>query len=131
MTDVGRHAADGRLALRAIGAGDLDFLDRLCSDPEALGPFEWPGFGDVRARRRRWEQDGYAGPDSTVLAVVLADGTVAGIASWSTRNRSQNIAEQKALERIGFEREGVMREVAFRNGAWRDAVIYALLRDGP
>jgi [ribosomal protein S5]-alanine N-acetyltransferase len=181
MTDVGRHAADGRLALRAIGAGDLDFLDRLCSDPEALGPFEWPGFGDVRARRRRWEQDGYAGPDSTVLAVVLADGTAAGIASWSTRNRSQpdrgvcyeiglallpehrghglgtaaqrllvdylfrftivhrleaitdseNIAEQKALERIGFEREGVMREVAFRDGAWRDAVIYALLRDGP
>lgn len=181
MTDVGRHAADGRLALRAIGAGDLDFLDRLCSDPEALGPFEWPGFGDVRARRRRWEQDGYASPDSTVLAVVLADGTVAGIASWSTRNRSQpdrgvcyeiglallpehrghglgtaaqrllvdylfrfttvhrleaitdseNIAEQKALERIGFEREGVMREVAFRDGAWRDAVIYALLRDGP
>jgi ribosomal-protein-alanine N-acetyltransferase len=44
---------------------------------------------------------------------------------------SENIAEQKALERVGFEREGVMREVAFRDGAWRDTVIYALLRDGP
>lgn len=181
MMDGGQQAADSRLALRAIGADDLDFLDRLCSDPDALGPFEWPGFGDVRARRRRWEQDGYAGPDSTVLAVVIADGTVAGIASWRTIRRAQpdsgicyeiglallpehrghglgtaaqrmlvdylftftvahrlealtdagNIAEQKALERIGFQREGVMREVAFRHGTWRDAVIYALLRDGP
>ena len=67
MTDVGQREADSGLALRALGADDLDFLDRLCTDPEALGPFEWPGFGDVRARRRRWEQDGYAGPDSTVL----------------------------------------------------------------
>jgi [ribosomal protein S5]-alanine N-acetyltransferase len=163
MTGVEQRVTENGLALRALGAGDLDFLDRLCSDPEALGPFEWSGFVDVRARRRRWEQDGYASPDSTVLAVVLADGTVAGIASWSTRNRSQperaacyeiglallpehrghglgtaahrllvdylfrftvvhrleaitesgNIAEQKALERIGFEREGVLREVAF------------------
>ena len=40
-----------------------------------------------------------------------------------------NIAEQKALERIGFTREGVLREAAFRDGARRDSVIYALLRD--
>ena len=167
------------LALRAFCEDDLGFLDRLCSDPQALGPFEWTGFGDVRARRRRWEQDGYVGPDSTALAVVLADGTLAGIASWKARNRSdpdrgicyeiglallpehrghglgtaaqqllvdyllksttvhrleaftdsENIAEQKALERIGFQREGLMREVLFQNGSWRDAVIYALLRD--
>ncbi len=170
---------DDGLALRAFRAEDLDFLDRLCSDPQALGPFEWVGFGDVRARRRRWEQDGYVAPDSTALAVVLSDGTLAGIASWKVRNRSdpdkglsyeiglallpehrghglgtmaqrllvdyllnsttvhrleaftdaENIAEQKALERIGFQREGLMREVVFQNGSWRDAVIYALLRD--
>jgi [ribosomal protein S5]-alanine N-acetyltransferase len=172
---------DNGPVLRAFREDDLGFLDRLCSDPEALGPFEWPGFGDVRARRRRWEHDGYAGPDSTALAVVLADGTLAGIASWTARNRggpssgicyeiglallpehrghglgtaaqrlladylfkfttvhrleactdSGNIAEQKALERIGFQREGVLREVGFLNGSWRDGVIYALLRDGP
>ncbi len=27
-------------------------------------------------------------------------------------------------------REGVLREVFFRDGAWRDSVVYALLRDG-
>jgi ribosomal-protein-alanine N-acetyltransferase len=42
---------------------------------------------------------------------------------------ADNIAEQKALERIGFAREGVLREVAFRDGAWRDSLIYALLRE--
>ena len=42
---------------------------------------------------------------------------------------AENVAEQKALERIGFTREGVLREVAFRDGTWRDTVIYALLRD--
>ncbi len=42
---------------------------------------------------------------------------------------AENLAEQKALERIGFTREGVLRQAAFRDGAWRDLVIYALLRD--
>jgi [ribosomal protein S5]-alanine N-acetyltransferase len=42
---------------------------------------------------------------------------------------AENLAEQKALERIGFTREGVMRAAAFRNGTWRDLVIYARLRD--
>jgi RimJ/RimL family protein N-acetyltransferase len=41
---------------------------------------------------------------------------------------ADNLAEQRALERIGFTREGVLREVAFQNGTWRDSLIYALLR---
>lgn len=164
-------------ALRAFNEDDLGFLDRLCTDPAALGPFEWFGFSDVRTRRRRWEHDGFVSADSTALAVTLADGTVVGIASWKATNRGgspgacfeiglallpdyrgkglgtaaqrllvdylfkfttvhrleactdvDNVAEQRALERIGFTREGVMREVAFQNGTWRDSVIYALLR---
>ncbi len=167
---------DDRLTLRAFCEA-LGFLDRLCTDPKALGPFEWAGFGDVRARRRRWEQDGFIGTDSAALAVVLADGTVAGIASWKAKNYgspgacyeiglallpehrgqglgaaaqrllvdylfkfttayrlealtdAENIAEQKALERIGFKREGVMRGVFCQHATWRDQAIYALLRD--
>ena len=40
-----------------------------------------------------------------------------------------NVAEQKALERIGFRREGVARGLYFRAGRWRDSVLYGLLRD--
>jgi RimJ/RimL family protein N-acetyltransferase len=86
-TRNGIGAAVDRVELRAFAEGDLPFLDRLCTDPEALGVFEWPGFVDARARRRRWEKDGYIGADSTALAVVLPDGTVAGMASWHARDR--------------------------------------------
>lgn len=40
-----------------------------------------------------------------------------------------NVAEQRALEKVGFRREGVMREVDYRAGRWVDAVMYSLLRD--
>jgi RimJ/RimL family protein N-acetyltransferase len=79
-------AAD-QVTLRAFQADDLPFLDRLCTDPEAVGAFEWPGFMDVRLRRRRWEQDGYIGDASAALAVVLPDGTVAGLVSWRAQHR--------------------------------------------
>jgi RimJ/RimL family protein N-acetyltransferase len=41
----------------------------------------------------------------------------------------ENIAEQRALERIGFRREGIMRGLAFDAGRWHDGVLYARLRD--
>jgi RimJ/RimL family protein N-acetyltransferase len=68
--------------LRAFTEDDLGFLDRLCTDPDALGEFEWPGFGDPRARRKRWESDGYISADSAAVAIVRADDTVIGIVSW-------------------------------------------------
>lgn len=41
---------------------------------------------------------------------------------------SENIAEQRALERAGFTREGILRQAQFRAGAWHDLVIYSKLR---
>ena len=55
--------------------------------------------------------------------------------STTTANRLQagteveNVAEQRALERVGFRREGVQRGLNFRAGRWRDSVMYGLLRD--
>lgn len=43
----------------------------------------------------------------------------------------ENIAEQRALERIGFRREGIMRGLAFDGGRWHDGVLYARLRGDP
>jgi RimJ/RimL family protein N-acetyltransferase len=168
---------DDRLVLRPFREADLPFLDRLNTDPDALGQYEWGGFTDVRAGRRRWEEDGYVGRESAALAVDPGDGAVAGIATWkvsrhggpagvcyeiglallpehrehglgtaaqrllaehlfrfTTAHRleaqtdADNVAEQKALERLGFQREGLLRGARFRDGSWRDLVIYGLLR---
>jgi RimJ/RimL family protein N-acetyltransferase len=42
---------------------------------------------------------------------------------------TDNVAEQRALERVGFRREGVLRGLYFRGGHWRDSIMYGLLRD--
>jgi ribosomal-protein-alanine N-acetyltransferase len=41
----------------------------------------------------------------------------------------ENIAEQRALEKIGFQREGMLRSAEFRDGAWRDVVVFGKVRD--
>jgi ribosomal-protein-alanine N-acetyltransferase len=78
---------DDQLILRPFNEGDLPFLERLSTDPDALGPYEWAGFTDARSRRRRFDSDGYVSAQSTALAVVLPDQTVAGIASWEANTR--------------------------------------------
>jgi ribosomal-protein-alanine N-acetyltransferase len=169
---------DDQPILRAFTEADRPFLERIVTDPEALGPFVWPGFKDARSRSRRWEKDGYIGTESAALAVVLPDDSPIGIASWEAHNRggaaggcyeiglallpgyrgrglgtaaqrllvehlfthtiahrveaqtdADNIAEHKALERIGFRQEGLLRGARFRRGRWQDMVIYGILRD--
>jgi [ribosomal protein S5]-alanine N-acetyltransferase len=44
---------------------------------------------------------------------------------------TENLAEQRVLEKLGFRREGVLREAFFRGGRWRDSVLYAHLRSDP
>lgn len=39
-----------------------------------------------------------------------------------------NVAEQRSLEKAGFTREAVLRGVTYRDGAWRDEVLYRMLR---
>ena len=42
---------------------------------------------------------------------------------------TENVAEQRALEKVGFTREGVRRAIVFRDGEWRDSVVYSILRE--
>lgn len=161
--------------LRASTESDLSFLDRPCTDPDALGEFEWPGFGDPRARRKRRETDGYVSADSAAVAIARADDTAVGRATWkprgfpsgvtyeigvevvpghreqgvgtavhrlrgdylldhTTANRIEaltnggNLAEQRALERLGFCQEGVTRSRSFQHDNYVDALVYGLLR---
>lgn len=39
-----------------------------------------------------------------------------------------NVAEQRALERAGLRREAVVRGAQWRDGAYRDCLLYAVLR---
>ena len=71
------------LRLRPVEEPDLDLLARIDTEPAISEPFEWRGFRDPRARRRRWEEDGYLGNDDALLVVALADGTFIGIVAWS------------------------------------------------
>ena len=40
-----------------------------------------------------------------------------------------NAASRRVLEKAGFTLEGVIRKAYFEQGAWRDAVLYSILRD--
>jgi RimJ/RimL family protein N-acetyltransferase len=42
---------------------------------------------------------------------------------------SENLAEQRALEKAGFVREAVLKGRSFRDGAWRDEILYRMVRD--
>lgn len=78
---------EDQVALRPFREPDLSFLERLGAEPAVTGPYVWAGFRDSRLRLRRWEKDGYISSESTALAVVLGEETVAGIASWEAKDR--------------------------------------------
>ena len=62
------------VVLRPVEEPDLADLERLDLDPALSEPFQWRGFRDWRARRRRWEIDGYLGDDDALLVVAGATG---------------------------------------------------------
>ncbi|WP_410602175.1 GNAT family N-acetyltransferase [Amycolatopsis sp. lyj-90] len=39
-----------------------------------------------------------------------------------------NVAEQRSLTKAGFTKEGVLRGYGFRDGAWRDHILYSMVR---
>jgi RimJ/RimL family protein N-acetyltransferase len=75
---------DEPIRLRPIEEADLDILRRFDTDPSTRGPYLASGFRSPQVRRRRWEEDGWLGDDSALLAVALPDGTLVGIVSWRT-----------------------------------------------
>jgi [ribosomal protein S5]-alanine N-acetyltransferase len=75
--------SDDPILLRPIEDADLEQLRRLDTDQASCEPFQWFGFRSPTRRRKRWEEDGLIGRDSTLLAVGLPDGTMAGVVSWS------------------------------------------------
>jgi RimJ/RimL family protein N-acetyltransferase len=75
-------AGSDDIMLRPVEERDLEILGRFDTDPTLSEPFEWRGYRDPRARRRRWERDGFLGDDDSLLVVGLADGTFGGYVVW-------------------------------------------------
>jgi RimJ/RimL family protein N-acetyltransferase len=69
---------------------------------------------------------GYGTQAQRLLARYLFAHTTAHRIEAATE--TENLAEQRALEKAGFSREGVSRGTGWRDGAWRDGVTYSLLR---
>jgi len=64
-----------------------------------------------------------------LLADYLFSTTVANRIEAGTE--TENIAEQRALEKAGFQREGLHRGLGFRAGRMVDGLTYARLRSDP
>ena len=84
--------------LRPIEQADLDDLCRTVTDPAAFGEFEWTGFKDPKALRRRWDEDSWLGATDGRLAVARA-GSFAGDVSYKDRSPT---GYQGAIYEIGI-----------------------------
>ena len=74
--------------LRPVQESDLQILERIDAEPALSEQFEWRGFANARAHRQRWEDDGYLGPNDSLLIVALPDDTIAGLVSWRSQASS-------------------------------------------
>jgi RimJ/RimL family protein N-acetyltransferase len=163
------------MRLRPVLEADLDRLEEMFNEPEQIGVYNWGGFSDGTAWRKRWADNRLLSEDKSALMIDL-DGEQIGFVSWSkvrtgqisyvyefgislwsgyrgkghgtaaqrllaqylfahdpvnriqARTEIDNIGEQRALEKAGFVREAELREYYFRDGAWRDEVLYRMLR---
>jgi RimJ/RimL family protein N-acetyltransferase len=57
-------------------------VERMFLDPEAIGVFNWSGFGRLKTWRKRFDEDGLLSDDRSVLMVDSADGQTLGFVSW-------------------------------------------------
>jgi len=70
------------VVLRPATADDLWLFERQAVDPEAGGTFNWSGFRDIRATRRRLDDNGLITPDGGCL-MVTHGGAVVGTVTWT------------------------------------------------
>lgn len=116
---------DGGVLMVACGAKRLGFVswDRQPSTP---GAYYWE-IGIALLPEARGH--GYGTQGLRLLARYLFAHTTAH--RLEAAIEVGNLAPRRAVEKAGFTREGVMRGAGWRDGAWRDEVIYSLLRTDP
>ena len=149
------------VALRPVAEEDLPLLERLTQDPAVAGEHAWSGWRNLLRLRQEWAEDRlgivswHKVPSTpvyyywTIGIVLLPEARGKGYGTEAHRalarylfahttvhriegiTEADNLAEQRVIEKAGFTREGVMRGVFWRDGAYRDGVLYSLLRTDP
>ncbi|WIM99365.1 GNAT family protein [Actinoplanes oblitus] len=98
------------VALRPVRAADFWILERQSVEPDAGGIFNWSGFRDVAATRRRLTENGLLGEENGCLVVWAGDeatGTVVwrrvhyGTPNWSCWNIGVSILPEHRARGIG------------------------------
>lgn len=122
------HGGTFRSGALVISDGSGALLGRLTFHQVAYGPnrrsLAWRiGITVLPAHRGR----GIGARAQALLAEQLFATTEANRVEADTD--VENTAERRALLAAGFREEGVLRGARWRAGAWRDAVLYARLRD--
>jgi RimJ/RimL family protein N-acetyltransferase len=131
----------GPQATRSVPApakfDDAGALTVVSDDEQVAGDVSWhwqqwgPNAGSRCPMIGIWLRPPYRGRGIGARAQA---GLVDLLFRHTTTNRVEahtdidNIAEQRALEASGFQREGVTRGAQWRDGAYRDGVLYAVLR---
>jgi len=122
-----RFAVDGYL-----GAEDGRLMVEV--DDTAAGYVSWREAGERPATfwsigivlLPEWRGRGVGWRAQTLLCEYLFANTP--VQRIEARTQPENLAEQKALEKVGFEREGVLRSAEFRDHQWRDVIVYGRVR---
>jgi RimJ/RimL family protein N-acetyltransferase len=120
-----------------VGSDRGALIVELVADSTPIGTVSWhPELYGPNAESVAWNIGinlipegrgrGYGGEAQRLLADWLFASTAANRVEAMTD--VENVAEQRALEKAGFRREGILYGSQFRGGAWRDLVVYSLLR---
>ena len=118
-------------------AGDVGRMIVTLDDATPIGSLSWHAVAyGPNLRSRAWNIGitivpehrgrGHGASAQRMLAAHLFATTDANRVEATTD--TNNVAEQRALERAGFRREGVLRGAQYRSGGWHDVVLYARLR---
>lgn len=110
------------IRLRPVTEEDLVLHRRFATEPWLIG-LDWGGFRDARAARRRFDEDGFLGPDDGQLIVAVdfatlegkdepGDEETAGLMSW----RAGVYAGQGRYWEIGI---ALLPEFRGRGIGWR------------